>query len=83
MYVFTVYVITTIQSNGAMYIKSGVGTTLYEARITEDGQNDTGTCTAIVELTVDDLVHVTGDTNDRTFISGGNSGFVGHYIGSV
>ena len=82
VYVFTVYAVTTIQSNGPMYIKSG-GTTLCEARITEDGQNDTGTCTAIVELTVNDLVRVTGDTNDRTFISGGNSGFVGHYIGSV
>ena len=82
VYVFTVYAVTTRQSNGPMYIKSG-GTILCEARITENDADDTATCTAIVELTVDDLVRVTGDTNDRTFISGSNSGFVGHYIGAV
>ena len=82
VYVFTVYAVTTTQSNGPMYIRSG-GATLCEARITEGGQTETATCTAIAELTTDNLVRVTGDTNDRTFISGGNSEFVGHYIGSV
>ena len=81
VYAFTVYAVTTKQSNGPLYIKNG-GTILCEAFVTQNGQHETATCSAIVELTTDDLIRVTGAASDHAFIEGGSSGLVGHYIGS-
>ena len=82
VYVLTVYAVTTTANAGPMYIKKN-DDILCRAQITEGGAQDTGTCTAIVELTIDDSVRVTGDSSDPAEIQVDKSGFVGHYIGSV
>ena len=81
-YILTVYAVTTATNSGPMYIKRN-DDILCQARITYDRQADTGTCTAIVELKVDDSVRVTGDSSNPATISGSESGFVGHYVVSV
>ena len=82
VYVLTIYAVTTIANSGNMHIKNN-DDVLCTTRITASGQEDTGTCTAIVELTIDDSVRVTGDNSDPAAIQADKSGFVGHYIGSV
>ena len=82
VYVLTVYAVTTTADGGDMYIKNN-DDILCQGQITQDGKYDTGTCTAIVELTTDDSVRVTGDSSNPAIINSSNSGFVGHYIGSV
>ena len=82
VYVFTVYAVTNTVDAGPMFIKNN-DDVLCRARITVNGQADTGTCTAIVELTVGDSVRVTGDSSDTAAIIEDQSGFVGHYIGSI
>ena len=82
VYVLTVYAATATTNSGPMYIKNN-DDILCQTNITQDGKFDTGTCTAIVELTTDDSVRVTGATSDPAVIEGNHSGFVGHYIGSV
>ena len=82
VYVLTVYAVTTRANSGPMYIKNN-DDILCHAHITVDGEEDTGTCTTIVELTTGDSVRVTGDSSDSAAIQDDKSGFVGHYIGSV
>ena len=82
VYVLTVYAAATNQANGPMYIKKNDDILCY-AYITQGGQADTGTCTAIVQMTLGDSVRVTGDSSNPAIVSGSRSGFVGHYIGST
>ena len=82
VYVLTVYAVTTGVNAGLVYIKNN-DNILCQAHITQDNGQATGTCTAIVELTTDDSVRVTGGSSDPATIQVGKSGFVGHYIGSI
>ena len=82
VYVLTVYAVATNTQNGPMFIKKN-DDILCQAWITQSGHDDTGMCTAIGELTIDDSVRVTGDSSDPAIIRFDTSGFVGHYIGSV
>ena len=81
VYLLTVYAVTIKANSGPMYIKNN-DDILCRAQITEGGEFDTGTCTAIVELSLGDSVRVTGLSSDPAIIREGQSGFVGHYVGS-
>ena len=82
VYVLTVYAVANKTDRGPMFIKNN-DDVLCHAQITESSNQDTGTCTAIVELTIDDSVIVTGESSDPATIQANKSGFVGHYIGLV
>ena len=82
VYVLTVYAVTTGVTAGPMNIKIN-DDILCWARITANAQQDTGTCTAIVELTTGDSGRVTGDNSEPATIRADRSGFVGHHIGSI
>ena len=82
VYVLTVYAVTGRTYYTPMFIKNN-DDILCQAQITWQGEVETGTCTAIVQLTVGDSVRVTGDSSNPAAISGANSGFVGHYVGST
>ena len=82
VYVLTVYAVTTTANGGKMYIKNN-DDILCQGHVTPGASWDTGTCTAIVQLTVGDSVRVTGDSSNLAEIFRTMSGFVGHYIGST
>ena len=80
VYVLTVYTRTTSTANGPMFLRNN-DDILCSTWLPQDATvYATGTCTAVVELVVDDSVRVTGSSDDPAIIAGGDSGFVGFII---
>ena len=79
VYQLTVYGLIADTDSGPIYIKRN-DDVLCQGYLRGE-QYDTATCTAIVELTIDDSVRVTGNSDNPATLHGdGFSGFTGFLI---
>ena len=79
VYLLTVYGQTEVAMLGSMRVKKN-DQILCHAEVGDQATWNSASCTAIVELTPEDFVRVTGSSDEPLTINAHNSGFAGHLI---